>query len=295
MLQFLTTLMLVGVAAAMPEVTEVMTDNNATQMLTIVQQLNDTRFLGGNPDGPYTLIVPVDSAFAKLDPAELTNIQTTPGLLDEIVGVHVLRGELFSWDLIDGKTIVSMNGHFVRIYKRGNSTYLNDAKVIKFDIEANGAVIILVDTVLDAPEGTIYEVLKKPEFGLTTTAELVDLVHLNTTLHRTVGPYTLFAPSEDAWNKLGDVILNQIKGNPSLLRQVISYHVHSGTLHLKSLDVNGTLSTLYRGHSIGVSVTGDIRLNNVAMLEEADIDCDNGVVHIIDHVLIPSSIASIIG
>jgi len=264
-------------------------------MLSIVTQLNDTRFLGGGSEGPFTLIVPVDSAFAKLDPAELTNIQTTPGLLDEIVGVHVLKGEHFSWDLIDGRTLASYNGHFVRIYKRGGTTYMNDAKVLQFDITANGAVIILVDTVLDAPEGTVYAVLRKPEFGLTTTADLVDLVRMNRTLDVTVGPYTMFAPSEDAWNKLGDVILSTIKGNPTLLREVINYHIHRGTLHLKSLDVNGTLTTLYRGHNIGLSVTDDIRLNTVAMLEEADIDCDNGVVHIIDHVLLPSTFGAVVG
>jgi len=265
-------------------------------MMTVVTQLNDTRFTGGNTDGPYTLLIPVDDAFAKLGQAELTNLQTTPGLLDEVVGVHVIRGELFSWDFVNGRVLSSANGHFLRVYKNSNgATYFNDAKVLKWDVEANGAVLIFIDTVLDAPEGTIYEVLRKPEFGLGTLADLIDAVRYKDTFQRGVGPYTVFAPSQDAFDKLGDVILNSLKQDVNLMRHVVEYHVHRGTVHLKSLDRNGTLDTLYRGHNIGIAVTDDIRLNNVAMLEEADIDCDNGVIHIIDHVLLPSSLGSVIG
>jgi len=279
----------------MQNVEDLLPLNNASQLLAIAQGQNNTKILGTGSDGPYTILVPVDSAFAKLGQAELSNLQTTPGLLDEVLGVHIIRGELFSWDFVSGRVIVSDNGHFIRIYKSQGNTFVNDAKVIKWDVEANGAVLIFIDTVLDAPEGTIYEVLRRPEFGLTTLADLVDQVKLNTTLHRTAGPYTVFAPSQEAFARLGDTITNTLKQNLNLLRHVIEYHVHSGTLHLKSLDRNGTLSTLYRNHNIGVSVTDDIRLNGVAMLEEADIDCDNGVVHIIDHVLLPSSLGGVIG
>ncbi|XP_005112098.1 periostin [Aplysia californica] len=246
-------------------------------------------------DGPYTILVPVDSAFAKLDQAELTNLQTSPGLLDEVLGVHVIKGELFSWDFVSGRVIVSDNGHFIRVYKTQQGTYVNDAKVLKWDVEANGAVLIFIDTLLDAPEGTIYEVLRKPEFGLSLLGDFVDAAGLNRTLHRTAGPYTMFAPSADAFAKLSDVITDRLKRDTQLLKYVLEYHVHPGTLHLQSLDRNGTLTTLYRNHNIGVSVTDDIRLNGVAMLEEADIDCDNGVIHIIDHVLLPSSLGSVIG
>merc|ERR1712154_717592 len=142
--QLVTLQLCLSCVAAMPSIPDVLNANNASQLLAVATQQNDTRFLGGSPDGPYTLLVPVDSAFTKLGPAELNNLQTTPGLLDEVLGVHVLRGELFSWDMVNGRVIVSDNGHFVRVYNRNGATYMNDAK-----------------------EGTIYEVLRKPEFGLT--------------------------------------------------------------------------------------------------------------------------------
>jgi len=291
----LTFLCVVASVSAMPNVVDVLSSNNASQFLNIAKQLNDKRILGGGPNGPYTILVPVDSAFAKLGQAELNNLQTTPGLLDEVVGVHIIPGELFSWDFVSGRVIVSDNGHFVRVYRNNGKSYLNDAVVLKWDVEANGAVLIFIDTVLDAPEGTVYEVLKKPDFGLTTLAKFVDALGLNTTLHRTAGPYTVFAPSEEAFKRLGPVVLAQLQADKTLLRHTIEYHVHKGTIHLKSLDRNGTLSTLYNGHNIGVSVTDDIRLNGLGMLEEADIDCDNGVVHIIDHVLLPSSLGALVG
>jgi len=288
----------VGMAfAALPEIPDAMTANNGSEMVRLVTNLNDTRFLMADPDnGPYTLIIPVDSAFQKLTTAEMNNLQSTPGKLQEVIGVHVIRGEHFSWDLRDGRVVGSANGHFIRIYNRNGVLYLNDAKVLKTDVLANGAVLVFVDTVLDAPEGTVYAVLKKPEFGLGTFASLVDATHYyNKSLDLGVGPWTVFAPSEDAFARLGDVIINQIKANRNTMRQVIEYHIHAGTLHLKSLDRNGTIDTLYQGHNIGISMTDDIRLNSVAMLEEADIDCDNGVVHIIDHVLLPSTLGAVIG
>jgi len=286
---------LVAMATAMPEIPDAITANNASQLLSIATSANDTRFLGNDGNGPYTLLVPVNDAFTKLGQSELTNLQSTPGLLTEVLGVHVLHGEHFSWDLRDGRVLASSNGHFVRVFNKHGVLYLNDAKVLKFDVMANGAVLVFIDKVLDAPEGTIYAVLKKPEFGLTTMAALVDQVRYNRTLHTSVGPYTVFAPSEDAFARLGDVLMGQLKANPQMLRHVVEYHIHQGALHLASLDRNGTIDTLYTGHNIGIKVLDDIKLNGVAMLEEADIDCDNGVIHIIDHVLLPSTLGAIIG
>jgi len=288
-------LSLVVATSAMDNVVDLLPANNASQFLNTAKQLNDQRILGGDPNGPYTILVPVDSAFAKLGQAELTNLQVTPGALDEILGVHIIKGELFSWDFVSGRVIVSANGHFLRVYSSGGKSYINDAVVLKWDVEANGAVLIFIDTLLDAPEGTIYEVLRKPDFALDFYAKLVDQTGYNSTLHRTAGPYTVFAPSQAAFQNLGEVIQNQIQEDQNLLRHLVEYHIHDGTLHLKSLDRNGSLSTRYNGHNIGVSVTDDIRLNGLAMLEEADIECDNGVIHIIDHVLLPDSFGSVIG
>merc|ERR1712121_591139 len=106
---FLSLMCLVGHALAMPSISDTLTNNNASQILGIVVQKNDTRFVSPSTDGPFTLLVPVDSAFAKLSASEIANLQNNAQLLDEVLGVHVIRGELFSWDFINGRVIVSDN------------------------------------------------------------------------------------------------------------------------------------------------------------------------------------------
>ena len=61
------------------------------------------------------------------------------------------------------------------------SLYLNNGRVVKADLEANGAVIHLIDEVLDVPEGTIYAVSRNQEYPLSTFADYLDKVHLNRT------------------------------------------------------------------------------------------------------------------
>ncbi|GFO45470.1 transforming growth factor-beta-induced protein ig-h3 [Plakobranchus ocellatus] len=281
---------------AMKTPTQVLTELNATKFLDIVQKANDQRILGGNTDDLYTVLVPSDAAFNKLSSAEQNNLENIPGLLQDVLGVHVIPGQLFSWDFVNGRVIVTDNGHFVRVYEPNqDSTYLNSAKVVRWDVEAKGVVFIVIDTVLDAPEGTIYEVLRGPDFGLNIFADMVDKAQMNNTLHQTAGPYTVFVPSQTAWDNLPDTIKDEFSRNIGLLRSVVQYHIHRGSLHVKSLDRNGTLNTFYGNHLIHVSVTNDIKLNRVAGLEEVDIDCDNGVIHIIDHFLFPSTAGSVIG
>ncbi|RUS88661.1 hypothetical protein EGW08_003556 [Elysia chlorotica] len=285
-------------AQAMRSPAQALQDLNATRFLSIAQRLNDQRILGGNTDGMlYTILVPTDDAFNKLSPEEQNNLDTVPGLLEDTIGAHIIPGQLFSWDFDTGRVIVTDNGHFIRVYQPHSKeeTFLNDAKVLRWDEEATGVVFILLDTVLDAPEGTIYEVLKGPDFGLNIFADMVDQAQQNFTLHRTAGPYTVFVPSQTAWDNLPVTIRDELARNTGFLRTVIQYHIHRGSIHVKSLDRNGTLSTIYGNHVINVSVTSDIKLNRAAGLEEVDIDCDNGVIHIIDHVLFPSNVGTLIG
>ena len=64
------------------------------------------------------------------------------------------------------------------------NTYLNSGRVVQADLEANGAVIHLIDVLMDVPEGTIYAVTRNAEYPLSTFANYIDRVHLNTTLDR---------------------------------------------------------------------------------------------------------------
>ncbi|XP_076467578.1 protein sll1483-like [Babylonia areolata] len=251
---------------AMQSVTDMLRSVNQTDFVNILELALDEGLVDLNQGGPYTILVPTNDAFSQVPPDQMSLLNSDASALSEVLKYHIIQGETFSWDLAEGRVLHTLNGHSIRVYKPGQSVYLNDGHVVKADVEANNAVLHLIDRVLDVPEGTIYQVTRSPSYPLSSFADLVDKVHLNSTL---------------------DHVLTGTK--------LVSYHVHRGTLHMRSLDRNGTITTMDSNHLITVTVDTDIHLNHIAEFEQTDIDCDNGVVHIIDHVLIPASLGSIIG
>lgn len=150
-------------------------------------------------------------------------------------------------------------------------------------------------TEADAPElRTISELLRDDPrlstlFAAAMAADLVDALD-------TEGPYTLFAPSNQAFDSLpGTVSLEALTApeNRDLLRTIISYHVVPGTFDRSALDSSdGSLSTL-AGSDLQVEVNGSvIAVGNAAataVVVIPDLEVKNGVVHTIDAVLLPPS------
>jgi transforming growth factor-beta-induced protein len=113
-----------------------------------------------------------------------------------------------------------------------------------------------------------------------TTADLVNALIAP-------GPYTVFAPSNAAFEKLDEGVLDILIANPSVLTEVLQYHVVSGKVLSSSLS-NGSVATLLSGKSISVTVSGGmVTLNGSSKVTTADVEATNGVVHIIDEVLLP--------
>jgi transforming growth factor-beta-induced protein len=112
-----------------------------------------------------------------------------------------------------------------------------------------------------------------------TTAELAGTL-------KGEGPFTVFAPTNDAFDKLEDGVLQTLLDNPSVLAEVLQYHVVSGKVMSTDLS-DGPVQTLLSGKSIDVSIGSSVTLNGSAMVTAADIEASNGVVHLIDEVLLP--------
>ncbi|MCP4882306.1 MAG: fasciclin domain-containing protein, partial [Flavobacteriales bacterium] len=99
------------------------------------------------------------------------------------------------------------------------------------------------------------------------------------------GPFTVFAPSNAAFAKLDPDILNNIISTPSLLTALLTYHVASA--ELTSDVLNGSVQTLLSGQSLSVVNSGGVTINGTANVTTADVLASNGVIHVIDEVLIP--------
>jgi uncharacterized surface protein with fasciclin (FAS1) repeats len=104
------------------------------------------------------------------------------------------------------------------------------------------------------------------------------------------GPFTVFAPTDDAFNKLPAGTLDSLlkPENKEKLRAILLYHVVAGTVTAKQVMKMSTAKTL-NGQSVTISVhDGSVMVNN-AKVVKADVMASNGVIHVIDTVLLPDS------
>jgi uncharacterized surface protein with fasciclin (FAS1) repeats len=117
-----------------------------------------------------------------------------------------------------------------------------------------------------------------------TLVSLLKKADLVTTLEGT-GPFTVFAPTNEAFAAIPKDQLDALEANPALLKSVLLYHVVSGDITSDKIQP-GMVPTA-EGQSINVTVTdGKVYVNN-AQVVKADIKASNGVIHVIDHVIMP--------
>lgn len=134
----------------------------------------------------------------------------------------------------------------------------------------------IVDTAVGAGQ---FKTLVK----LVQTAGLVDTL-------KGKGPFTVFAPSDKAFAKLPKALVDRLMGDKELLTQVLTYHVVAGNVLSTDLK-NGMNAKTVQGESIKVSINGKSVRFNKSGLVAADVKATNGVIHVIDTVLLPPSVA----
>jgi uncharacterized surface protein with fasciclin (FAS1) repeats len=102
------------------------------------------------------------------------------------------------------------------------------------------------------------------------------------------GPYTVFAPTDDAFKKLPAGVLEKLLANPAKLADVLKYHVVSGNVGAAQvLTMNGKDVKTLEGSDIKIRVKGsEVKVDNATVIK-TDVGCDNGVIHVIDTVMLP--------
>ena len=99
------------------------------------------------------------------------------------------------------------------------------------------------------------------------------------------GPFTVFAPTDEAFAKLPAGTVESLLANPAALKQILLYHVVTGEYPAARVATSSPLATL-NGQSITISTTGGVKVNGSNVIA-ADIEARNGVIHVIDTVLLP--------
>ena len=164
---------------------------------------------------------------------------------------------------------------------------VNDANVVKTDIACGNGVIHVIDTVLLPKEGPMDIVDTAVKAGsFKTLAAALKAAGLVETL-KGKGPFTVFAPTDEAFAKLpaGTVETLLKPENKDKLVAILTYHVVAG--NVKAADVVKLKSAeTVLGQTVAIDAKDGVKINN-AKVVKADIDCGNGVIHVIDTVLLP--------
>ena len=257
---------------------------------TLEAALNEaslTAVLDGTDE--YTLFAPTDAAFANLPEGLVEALLTDPsGVLSDVLLYHVVEGTALSTDLSDGLAVETFIGQDVTVTIDGEMVMINNALVTTADIVADNGVVHVIDAVLVPTTTTVYDVVvNSPDH--TTLETAINAAELDGTLSG-AGTFTLFAPTDAAFSQVDPETLNTLLADPQgLLTDVLLYHV-VGNIALSTNLSDGAVPTLF-GESVVVSLDGSSVMINDAMVTVADIVTINGVVHVIDAVLVPTTLS----
>jgi transforming growth factor-beta-induced protein len=273
-------------------------DGRFTTLVAAVQAAGLAETLSG--EGPFTVFAPTDDAFAALPEGTLDSLllPESKQQLTDILLYHVVPGSVMAADVagLDGKTAdTALEGKQIGIKVDMGSVYLNEnVKVIITDIEASNGVIHVIDAVLLPPSDEAG--MEKQDIvdtavadgRFTTLVAAVQAAELVDTL-KGEGPFTVFAPTDEAFAALPAGTLDSLllPENRQQLTDILLYHVVSGKV--MAADVVGlTSASTVLGKDLTVKVQdGNVYLNEDVQIIITDIETSNGVIHVIDAVLLP--------
>lgn len=124
--------------------------------------------------------------------------------------------------------------------------------------------------------------------GFTTLVAALQTTGLDTTLSDVNSTFTVFAPTDAAFALLGQETIEALLADPETLSNILTYHVFSGEVDAASaISLAGTTVNMVNGDALALSLDGENLLVNTATVITTDIQTDNGIIHVIDAVLLP--------
>ena len=252
--------------------------------------------------GPFTVFAPTDVAFtAFLKTTPYATLNDVPKeVLTQILLNHVVSGKVKSTDLTTGyiktlaKGTASSTNNLSMFVNTASGVKLNGvATVTTADVMASNGVIHIVDKVIGLPT-IVTHATANPNFtslvGALTGAGQPDFVSI---LSGT-GPFTVFAPTNDAFTALNTELAPGGIASVSTanLTKVLKYHVANGNVLAASLTEGQMVSTLQTPQTFTIQLTGGAKIkdvnNRISTIIATDVQCSNGVIHVLNKVLLPT-------
>uniref|UniRef100_A0A4X2LNG2 Periostin n=1 Tax=Vombatus ursinus TaxID=29139 RepID=A0A4X2LNG2_VOMUR len=245
--------------------------------------------------GSFTFFAPSNEAWDNLDSDIRRGLESNVNVeLLNALHSHMVNKRMLTKDLKNGMIVPSMYnnlGLFINHYSNGVVT-VNCARIIHGNQIATNGVVHVIDRVL-TQIGTSIQDFLEAEDDLSSFRAAAITSDLLEALGRD-GHFTLFAPTNEAFEKLPRGVLERIMGDKVASEALLKYHILN-TLQCSEAIMGGAVFETLEGNTIEIGCDGEsLTVNGVKMVNRKDIVTNNGVIHLIDQVLIPDSAKQVI-
>lgn len=262
-------------------------DGRFTTLLTAldIAGLKNTVATGG----VFTVLAPTDDAFAALPPGTVESLVTNVPALQKVLLYHVLGGREMLHTLVNQSTATTLQGNPILALRDGYKVRINGNRVIYPSLYASNGIIhplegVLLPPASDIEINSIVDVLAL-DGRFTTLIAAVQAAGLADAL-ATGGPFTLFAPTDDAFAALPPGTVESLVTNVPALQNVLLYHALDGSKSAYQLLYKRSAQTL-QGETVAISINRSGILINQARVLNPNVKAPNGIIHVIDAVLLP--------
>jgi uncharacterized surface protein with fasciclin (FAS1) repeats len=266
-----------------------------SNLSTLAQAVQTSDLLNTlDEEGPYTVFAPSDEVFANYTGYTVDQLllEENREILNKILKYHTITGRIMSSDLKDGQATATVQGEKV-IIQTEDGIKVNDAHITTADLEADNGVIHIIDKVLlplSMQEKTIAQ-LAIADDRLSTLVEALKADNLVKTL-QSKGPFTVFAPTNEAFAALPEGTVESLlePENKEILASLLSYHVVTNSLMAEDLTTGTNLISV-QGEPLKIAITEQNTAVAGATVISPNIKASNGVVHVVNTVMIPPSMS----
>jgi transforming growth factor-beta-induced protein len=236
-------------------------------------------------EGPFTVFAPTDDAFGLLPDGLVASLDNDT--LSAILTYHVVGAKVMASDVVALDSAESLSMEMIDIAVRGGTVVLDGrVQVTQTDIMGSNGIIHVIDAVMlpgDFPGTVVDALIASPRYS--TLVGAVVAADLAGTLSAADG-ITVFAPSNDGFARLPDGLVASL--DIPTLTAILAYHVLGTEVDAAgAIAADGNSVTTFGGSDFLIQVDGTVVINGRSQVEYTDIKASNGIIHILDSVLVP--------
>uniref|UniRef100_A0A8C7SG58 Periostin, osteoblast specific factor a n=1 Tax=Oncorhynchus mykiss TaxID=8022 RepID=A0A8C7SG58_ONCMY len=232
------------------------------------------------PETEYTLLAPLNPAFSD----EVMSIDQS--MLKVILENHILKLKHTLSELYNGQLLETISGKLLRVFIYRTAVCIENACMLRGSKEGSNGALHLMSSLIKPAQTTIYQLLMSDGrfnifLSLMESAGLTELL-------KQEGSYTVFAPTDEAFDGLTEQDITMLTSDVNILRTILLYHFSNGVFINGGLEggVTNLLKTI-QGHNLQVlSVNSSINVNSVDV-PDIDLMATNGVIHVVKNILYP--------